>query len=204
MKMKATLISVMIFLSNFVFSQTGLLRTQTGVLAYFKRDSISFTLQLDGSGWGKVEFKDASHLSILNRLDFFLFKGTDILAGSHSPKAYLAAFKKWEQDYIDSPGQKRTYFEFPLSKKHNEVQNINVWYYYGSMKNPNDTTLRTVFLDFYKKGYLFRFSLFSLNPSENPFEILEHFMSFLKFYKGNLSIEKLQEVIRKGEYYYEE
>lgn len=191
-------ISLFILIPFLSFSQSGTLKTKTGVLLYFNNKPICFTVRLDEPNtempyWEASDrvrlFKDKMYLTVTD--------DKSISCQTGSPSEKLICYQNWENDYINKTMKKsieRTGFindntKLNLSRKNCET---NAWYYLVKI-NSNDY-LCFYFLDIYSNNGLIRITY--TGNIENARLFTKAVFSGMKFFDKEIDIKQLQQKLR--------
>jgi hypothetical protein len=216
--LRCHLFAPLILLSSFngAFSQSVIVRTQSGLMAIYSSDSLSFTLQLDEPLSEMPEwidsnrlqlFKDIFYLTIIEPADIGFKKNNDKKINASDA---LQHFKTWETLYIDSILKKEfKKSDFIIDNNHFggklEKINFNAWYYYLTIDKQN---IYFYFYDQYKSGMLLRFEfngvLFKNDGLDAARNFINNCVKNTRFYSKPINLEVLIKALKSGAYSYDE
>jgi hypothetical protein len=213
MNMRFYFLIVLIFLlkSN-LYGQSGLLRTETGVMAFYSCDSGSFTLRFDEPLTEIPNWISGSRLQLLEGIYYLqIFDPRDLnIHTQQSSKDILEDFKKWETNYIDSSINKTIEKSKYITDNVNPYSNtkdvtFNAWYYYIAIDNKK---YYFYFLDTFYNGILFRYEFNGINYADKGLDFAKIYTlecaKNMYFYTRPINLEKLQSQIKLGENHYAE
>ncbi len=188
---------------NIAYSQEnkqGAIKTKDGLILYFNLENNSYTLNLLGK-------TDLSNYPFMNLND----KWFEIQTGSKSefgnnPKNILTNYMNWELDYLKNE------FKKEIKTKNNFIEYnkmlLNFWQYNPPIiktKEIINPVKTTYFIDFIHNDLVNRFSYASSSGNElEAKKFLLKLVDGIHFYKSNIDLKKLQELVIKGKAYYNE
>ncbi len=212
MKLKYYLIPLLFFiLKTEAYGQSGLLRTETGLMAFYSSDSGSFTLRLDEPLTEIPDWISGNRLQLFDGIYYLqLFDPRVLNINTHqSSKDILEDFKKWETNYIDTSINKsveKSNYINDYVNLNNETKDLeyNAWFYYIIIDNKKHYFY---FLDAFYKGFLFRYEFNGLKFAEKGLEAAKLFTSEcsknMHLYPKSIDLKKLQSKLKEGIYIYE-
>jgi len=216
--LRSLVLAPLILLNSFysAFSQSVIVRTQSGLMAIYSSDSLTFTLQLDEPLSEMPEwidsnrlqlFKDVFYLAIVNPDDIGFKKNND---KQNNASAALQHFKTWETRYIDSllkKDFKKSDFISDNNYFGGEMKKIdfNAWYYNLTIDTQN---IYFYFFDQYKSGMLLRFEFNGVVFKNNGLDAARNFINncvkSTRFYSKPINLEALRKALKDGAYSYDE
>ncbi len=193
--------SLFILIPVISFSQSGTLKTKTGVLLYFNDKPICFTVRLDEPNsempyWEEFNrvrlFKDVMYLTIAEDKSISCETGT--------PIQKLICYQKWETDFINKTMKKsieRSGFlndnaTLNLSKKNCVT---NAWYNF--VKINAEDKFYFYFLDIYSNNGLIRITY--TGSLENARLFIKAVYSGMRFFNKEIDIKQFQNKLRSDD-----
>ncbi|MFN8257344.1 MAG: hypothetical protein U0W24_16740 [Bacteroidales bacterium] len=201
---------------NWLGAQTGVssslyaLKTKTGLILYNNQVFDGYTIQVDSIL--SVEFPD---IELLNGNSFVYSWLTDrkIKEKGDTPKQILEKYMLDGWQYVKTHTRyghkiKRNNRFIPLSIDtfQQKVDSVNFWHYdiYNFQGETPDKHKTVFYMDGYFYNYFIRFTYYSKSGLEEEAEKdLIRLFKNIRFYTGEIDIEKLKEAIRSGKYSYD-
>lgn len=187
-------------------SQSGTLKSKNGFLLFANTDSMHFTLRLDEPNSQIPLWINKNRLQLFkDQMYLQYFEKSSIIKSKKDKDTPLNLLQKWETTFIKSikkPTDKSPKFisdNDSMSVKSKDF-NTNSWYY--SVDITSSKKMYFYFFDIYKNGYFIRIEY--MGGLGNARFFIKTVFNFIRFYKKDIDIPKLQSALKLGEYYYDE
>jgi hypothetical protein len=168
----------------------GALKIKDGVLIYYNYQN-PFTISLKGD-------VDLSKQTITISGNLFDFTYGISKEFGEIEKEILINYMKWEVNYLEGVHKKTVKTENRFINNNGTL--INLWNYINPvMLNDEKFNKKAFFADFYKNGFVYRFSFIAFKGTEEEAnKNLIEYVNNIHFYDEQINIPKLQEAIRNG------
>ena len=203
------------FSKNWLTAQSGIpapvLQTRTGLLLYNNSIPSCYTVRIDNVvslEFPVIEIKNGNYIEHSWRSD------KRIKEKGCTPEDILNKYMDYEWQYIITHTRygnkikiKKQYIYIDIDSTIQTIDSLNFWYYdIHKFEGEKPLKIKTVFyMDGYFNNYLLRFTYYSKSGlvAEAEKDLIKLFKN-IKFYLGNIDIDKLEAAIKLGKYFYEE